>query len=141
MDDPLLPNAGDLNLSEVWNGLYSYPHTRPPVHFLAELSELDGWLAGVIEERSDAGDDAGSMIGATLQGRRTARSVMFLKTYDRMSRFSDAVQYQGELNGDATEIEGRWTTAGWSGTFLMIRSGAGEEAITRSVRRTIAVKG
>ena len=141
MDDPLLPDAGDTNLSGVWNGLYSYPRTRPPVHFVVELSELDSWLSGVIEEGSDDGDDAGSMIGATLQGRRTGRSVTFLKTYDRMTRLRDAVQYQGEVNGDGTEIEGRWVTRGWSGSFLMIRSAAGEEAITRSVREAVRAKG
>ncbi len=141
MADSPFPDAGDSNLSGIWNGLYSYPRTRPPVHFVAELSELDGWLSGVIEERSDDDDDAGGMIGATLQGRRTGRTVTFLKTYDRMTRLRDAVQYQGEVNGDGTEIEGRWTTVGWSGAFLMIRSGAGEEARTRSVLETTKAKG
>jgi hypothetical protein len=51
------------------------------------------------------------------------------ETYDRPDVFHQSpVLYDGALNGDATEIEGRWTIVKvWSGKFLMIRS-PGQEA-------------
>jgi hypothetical protein len=67
--------------------------------------------------------------------------VTFLKTYDQPNRIRDAVHYAGEVNGDGTEIEGQWTTRGWSGTFLMIRSSAVADAITRSVKERVPAKG
>ncbi|QKC83782.1 hypothetical protein EB232_21225 [Mesorhizobium sp. NZP2077] len=46
-----------------------------------------------------------------------------MKTYDNVKRNAHAIEYDGVLNGDATEIEGAWRITGyWSGTFLMIRS-------------------
>ncbi len=112
-----------LDLSGVWQGVYSYPVSRKPVSFVATLSETGGWLTGATEETGTVGDARGLTISATLQGRRTGRSVTFLKTYDGAYRGYDSVQYTGEVNEDGIEIEGRWTVrSNWSGTFLMIRS-------------------
>ena len=44
----------------------------------------------------------------------------------------DSIDYNGTLNGDGTEIEGRWSIRSvWSGKFLMIRSAGKEEAVAR----------
>jgi hypothetical protein len=117
-------DAGALDLSGVWHGQYSYPRNRAPVPFVATLTESNGWLTGATEETGVAGDARGLTITATLQGRRTGRSVTWLKIYDGSFRLYDSVQYAGDINGDGTEIEGRWTVPGsWSGKFLMIRFG------------------
>jgi hypothetical protein len=116
------PEAENLNLIGVRSGLYSYPHGGHPVAFAATLTEISGWLSGTMEEVATAGPARGRTIRATLQGRRTGGSVTFLKSYDDLPPGYDTVHYAGEVNHDATEIDGRWTIPGsWSGTFLMIR--------------------
>jgi hypothetical protein len=113
-------DADGVNLSGVWHGVYNYPVNRPPVPFVATLIETDTWLAGETTETSTRARDAGAVLIAQLDGRRTGRAVKFVKFY---KNFHDTgVQYAGTLNDDATEIDGRWTIPGnWSGTFLMIR--------------------
>ena len=49
-----------------------------------------------------AGDARGLTITATLQGRRTGRSVTWLKIYDGSFRLYDSVQYAGDINGDGS---------------------------------------
>ena len=111
------------DLSGEWRGLYSYARGKDPVHFAAVLRDTDGWLTGTTSETGTAGDAAGLTISASLQGRRTGRSVTFLKIYHGNFRRYDTVHYAGEVSADGTEIEGRWTIPGnSSGTFLMIRT-------------------
>jgi hypothetical protein len=43
------------------------------------------------------------------------------------------VEYDGTLNGDATEIAGHWYVDGARGRFVMTRAGAIEEAELRMV--------
>jgi hypothetical protein len=84
------------------------------------------------------GSSAGKTITATLQGRRTRRSVTFLKTYDAVPAGYDAVRYEGDVNGDGTEIEGRWTVPGsWSGKFLMTRAGQVGIALVQKVEEKV----
>ncbi len=48
------------------------------------------------------------------------------------------VSYEGVLNGDATEIEGRWRIGdGTTGKFLMIRSGGKAVAVERKKRAKV----
>ncbi len=128
-----------LDLSGLWQGLYSYPQGRGrnPVSFSAKLKDADGWLDGATSEVGEVGAARGLTISATLQGRRTGRSVTFLKTYDGEFRGYDAVQYAGEVRDGGDEIEGRWTVPGsWSGAFLMIRtSPAPAQQAAREVAR------
>jgi hypothetical protein len=109
------------NLTGVWNGLYSYPD-GVSVSFVATLIESGSSLTGSTHEPSMLGN--GNTANATLAGARLASSVTFVKTYDRAELlYRDPVDYDGILNGDATEIEGRWSIrATWSGRFLMIRA-------------------
>ncbi|MGB6175002.1 MAG: hypothetical protein WBF43_01390 [Methylocella sp.] len=112
-----------LNLSGQWQGRFSYAtNKREPVSFVAALSEHDSRLNGEIEETGAVADAAGQTLHATVQGRRLGRSVKFLKVYrDSFHRYG-SVQYEGEVNDDATEIAGWWTVPGsWSGRFVMIR--------------------
>jgi len=113
--------AGAENLTGVWNGLYTYPHGGS-VSFVATLIDSGGSFSGTVHEPCIF---RGNTIYAMLAGSRQGSAVSFLKTYEKSAgaSYSAPVQYEGALNGDATEIEGRWTIrgVGLSGKFLMIR--------------------
>lgn len=133
MDQP--GTSSPLNLTGVWHGLYSYPVAMPSVPFVATLSDQGSWFDGVTEETGTVGDAVGRMLTASLQGRRSDRSVTMLKIYHGPSADYDSVHYSGELNEDGTEINGTWrVSATWSGTFLMIR----QRAIAREESRETA---
>jgi len=124
--------VGERNLTGIWNGLYTYPHGRS-TSFVATLIETAGSLSGTTHEPSTSGDAAGTTLLAALSGSRCDSAVTFTKRYDPPgpSTFSPVV-YEGALNADGTEIEGRWIIAQvWSGKFLMIRSTGQEMAVTR----------
>jgi hypothetical protein len=130
MDQP--DTASPLNLTGVWHGLYSYAVAMPSVSFVATLSDQGGWFDGTTEEVGSVGDAVGRTLTASLQGRRSGRSITMLKIYHRASAHYDSVRYAGELNEDGTEIAGTWrVAANWSGTFLMVRSGTTETAATK----------
>src|SRR5262245_20897292 len=111
--------AGEQNLTGVWHGLYSYADGAS-VSFVATLIQSGSSLTGSIHEPSIVG---GKTATATLAGSRQASAVAFVKTYDEAGLlYQNSVHYDGALNGDATEIEGRWTIRPiLSGKFLMIR--------------------
>jgi hypothetical protein len=109
------------NLTGVWNGLYSYPDGRS-VTFVATLIDGGSTLSGSTHEPCVGGDCPSATLLATLMGSRSGSSVTFRKTYEAVDPRWGTVNYQGTLNADATEIEGRWSIPGaWSGKFLMIR--------------------
>jgi hypothetical protein len=64
-----------------------------------------------------------------LAGGRSGSAVTFVKRYEPPGYGYDTVAYEGSVNADATEIDGRWRVQGISGTFLMIRSGKPAEAV------------
>jgi hypothetical protein len=68
---------------------------------------------------------------AAIGGHRSGSSVSFIKRYEPSSCDYDTVFYEGTVNADATEIDGRWRLPGamGSGTFLMVRSGDTVEAV------------
>jgi hypothetical protein len=103
------------------------------VPFVAHLSEQQATLSGTTEETGTYGAAQGIKIGATLQGRRDARAVTFLKLYDGRHEGYDSVQYEGRLNADSSEIAGRWRIpGGWSGSFLMIRKTGAKAAAAKA---------
>jgi hypothetical protein len=114
---------GGRNLTGVWNGLYTYADGRS-TSFVATLIEAGGTLTGTTHEPSTLGGNITATLYACLVGSRRDFSVTFTKTYDRPDAFHESpILYEGALNGDGTEIEGRWTIVKiWSGKFLMIRS-------------------
>jgi hypothetical protein len=110
------------NLTGVWNGLYTYRDGRS-TSFVATLIESGGSLSGTTHEPDTRGTP-GAVLYATLTGARSDLAVTFVKTYERPDIFHrSSVRYEGVLNGENTEIEGRWTIMRfWSGKFLMVRS-------------------
>jgi hypothetical protein len=87
-------------------------------------------LSGSTHEPNVLG--AGTLV-ASLAGSRHQGAVSFIKTYDKAGpQYEYPIRYEGVLNGDATEIEGRWLIGdGSSGKFLMIRSTGKAVAVER----------
>jgi len=123
-----LPNLD--NLTGIWHGLYTYPRALQRVLFDATLIESGAWLSGSTHEICGSGPAKGQTICATLLGKRRAGLVTFTKTYDGSAPGHGVVEYEGMLNADASEIEGRWSIRrNWSGKFLMIRSTGKTQAV------------
>ena len=121
-------HAGEQNLTGIWNGLYNYPNGRS-TSFVATLLDSGGALSGTTHEPGSLG----GMLYASLAGSRNDSAVGFTKTYDRPGLLHrKPIVYEGTLNGDATEIEGRWTIQEvWSGKFMMVRSGGQAASVER----------
>jgi hypothetical protein len=127
-----MSEQGKVNLTGIWNGLYTYPQLGKSVSFVATLIETVSWLSGSTHEPCVFGDGVGSTLYASLLGSRRSRSVLFRKTYESASPDYSLVEYEGTLSGDGNEISGRWAISpGWSGSFLMIRSGGQSASRTR----------
>ena len=129
---------GAQNLTGVWNGLYTYPGGMS-VAFVATLIEAGSHLSGSIHEPCVAAICLSDTMYATLSGSRQGNAVTFIKTYDGAGPdYQNPVAYEGRLNGDATEIEGRWIIRGLlSGTFLMIRSAGRAETVERKAEEKV----
>jgi hypothetical protein len=110
------------SLTGVWQGIYSYPvGGLPTVPFTATLFEAGSSLTGSVHEECRMN---GATLLFSLSGSRQGTAVGFAKTYQGQSPYYGTIAYQGAVNADATEIEGRWTIPGdWSGRFHMTRSG------------------
>lgn len=118
------------NLTGIWNGLYTYADGRS-TSFVATLIEAGATLCGTTHEPGTS--SSVTTLFANLTGSRLGSAVTFTKTYeapDIMHR--SPILYEGVLNADATEIEGRWTIISiWSGKFLMVRSAGAEVKAAR----------
>jgi hypothetical protein len=120
------------DLSGVWRGIFTYPHSLPPENFIATLVDRGGALAGETEE---IGRD-GEVFTALIAGRRAGDAVRFVKTYD--DRHQAPVHYEGTLDPEATEIAGTWRIAGsWSGSFVMVRPAGKVEEVERKVAESV----
>jgi len=123
------------NLTGVWNGLYTYS-SGLSVSFVATLIESGSGLFGSTHEPDVLG--WGGTLTANLTGSQHGSAIAFVKVYDDAGEWYQPVNYEGALNGDASEIEGRWRIAdGSAGKFLMIRSPGKEVAVER--KRTVRV--
>jgi hypothetical protein len=113
------------SLTGVWQGIYDYPRgAGPTTPFTATLIEAGQSLSGSVHEQCLMHGSPNQTLFATLLGARRDSAVSFVKTYDGSNPAYTTVVYDGTLNEEATEIEGRWTVPrNWSGKFLMIRSG------------------
>jgi hypothetical protein len=122
------------SLTGIWQGLYSYPLFREPVFFVATLIQSGVMLSGTIHESEVGRSGAPLKLFASISGSKHENAVLFAKTYNGSGGWDHAVHYDGILNGDATEIEGRWEIKDdWSGRFLMIRTPGTTERIARQV--------
>ena len=113
------------SLTGVWNGTYVQSRIGM-VTFLATLIETGGALGGNVTEPCVRPDCvAGGTHNAAIDGHRSGSAVSFVKRYELSGCGYDTVFYEGLVNADATEIDGRWQLprAMGSGTFLMVRSG------------------
>ena len=116
-------------LTGVWDGTFIQPGVGA-VTFLATLIEAGGALSGSMIEPCMMPGCPRSEHNAQLAGRRSGSAVSFVKRYEPPGYGYESVTYEGSVNADATEIDGRWRIPGISGTFLMIRSGKPAEAVT-----------
>ena len=116
-------------LTGVWDGTFIQPGVGA-VTFLATLIEAGGALSGSVTEPCMMPGCPRSEHNAQLAGRRSGSAVSFVKRYEPPGYGYESVTYEGSVNADATEIDGRWRIPGISGTFLMIRSGKPAEAVT-----------
>ena len=126
------------NLTGVWNGLYSYS-SGMSVSFVATLIDSGSALSGATHEPNVFGTTPGSTLTALLSGGRNASAINFVKTYDEAGTgHYYPVRYEGVLNGEATEIEGRWRIGdGTTGKFLMIRSEGKAVAVEKKKRAKV----
>lgn len=119
-------------LTGVWHGLYTYAGQPEPVYFMATLIDAGTSLTGATRESAVGERGAPLTLHAAIEGTHHASAVVFTKTYDGSGGWSHAVAYDGALNAERTEIEGRWTIgAKASGRFLMIRSQGASETVVR----------
>lgn len=118
------------NLTGVWDG--TYVQAQRGVTFLATLIDADGALGGnVTEPCMWAGCPSGSH-NASISGHRSGSVVSFIKRYEPSACSYDTVSYEGAVNTEETEIDGRWRIPGappFSGTFLMVRSTRPAQAV------------
>jgi hypothetical protein len=117
------------NLTGVWDGTFVQPQVGM-VTFLATLIDSGGALGGNVTEPCILpGCLVGGTHNASIAGHRSGSAVSFIKRYEPSGCGYDAVTYEGVVNTDATEIDGRWRLPGLSGTFLMVRSTKPAEAV------------
>ena len=118
------------NLTGVWDGTYTQPGVGI-VTFLATLIEAGGALGGNVTEPCATPGCPLSTHNASIAGHRSGSAVSFIKRYEPPGHGYDTVSYEGTVNADATEIDGRWRLPGTttSGTFLMVRSTQPAESV------------
>jgi hypothetical protein len=111
------------SLTGVWDGTYTQPGVGI-VTFLATLIESGGALGGSVTEPCATPGCPLSTHNASVAGHRSGSAVSFVKRYEPPGYGYDTVSYEGTVNADATEIDGRWKLPGTttSGTFLMVRA-------------------
>src|SRR5258706_9906225 len=111
------------NLTGVWDGTFVQPQVGM-VTFLATLIESGGALGGNVTEPCILSDCPLKTHNASIAGHRSGSAVSFVKRYEPPGYGYDTVSYEGSVNAEATEIDGRWRLPGTSlsGTFLMVRS-------------------
>jgi hypothetical protein len=126
------------SLAGPWSGEYGYDVAagRRNVPFNAMLGDAEGTLSGFIDEPNTFADPAAERLFATIDGRRSGRDVMFVKTYDGTGNARHSVHYRGEANADFTRIDGVWRVSWLRGPFYMTRSAAAvEDEVERQAER------
>ena len=129
------------SLTGVWDGTFIQPGVGA-VTFLATLIEAGGALSGSVTEPCMMPGCPRSEHNAQLAGSRSGSAVSFVKRYEPPGYGYSTVFYEGSVNADATEIDGRWklSDSPATGTFLMIRSGPPPQAVVVEERKTEPVR-
>jgi hypothetical protein len=98
------------------------------VSFVATLIESGSSLSGTTHEVEPWAP--GVTLCASISGTRLGSAVEFVKNYDTL--YPESIAYDGILNNDRTEIQGRWFIAKkLSGTFRMIRPASKARSASR----------
>ena len=122
------------SLTGVWDGTYVQSQIGI-VTFLATLIDSGGALGGNVTEPCILPSClVGGTHNASIVGHRSGSAVSFIKRYEPSGCGYDTVFYEGVVNADATEIDGRWRLPGLSGTFLMVRSTKPAQSIAAEER-------
>jgi hypothetical protein len=124
------------SLTGVWDGTFVQPGAGV-VTFLATLIESGGALSGNVTEPCISFGCPLSTHNASIAGHRSGSAVSFVKRYEPPGYGYDTVFYEGVVNADTTEIDGRWRVQGtpsFSGTFLMVRSSQPAQSVAAEER-------
>jgi hypothetical protein len=121
------------DLTGVWDGSYVQPGAGM-VTFTATLIESGGAISGSVTEPCMMPACPLSTHNASIAGQRSGSNVSFVKRYEPPGYGYGTVLYEGTVNADATEIDGRWRVLGGSGAFLMVRASRKARAITTEVQ-------
>ena len=132
--------SGADDLGGDWIGFYNYPFPHPPTRFEAAIRDSGGLISGITTESGDSPDCQGMTLQAVIEGRHEGGILWFVKTYDYLERAGDPVHYEGTIQADGDEIEGRWTIAAdFSGTFMMMRKRREEAAEERKLDEKVPI--
>jgi hypothetical protein len=113
-----------------WHGRYTYLDGGEGEAFEADLIESQDAIIGTTTETSNLHDGFQGARRATISGSRNGSIVSFVKHYARGHGHDQPIKYDGEVNDDATEIEGIWRIdRNAFGRFLMIRDLAMPHAV------------
>lgn len=121
------------DLTGVWDGSYIQPGVGM-ITFTATLVETAGALSGSVTEPCMTPGCPLSTHDSWIAGHRSGSAVSFVKHYEPPGYGYDRVTYEGTVNAETTEIDGRWRLPGHSGSFLMIRSSKPAQAVTTEKR-------
>jgi hypothetical protein len=123
------------SLTGVWDGTFVQRQVGM-VTFLATLIDSGGALAGNVTEPCTVPGCPLSTHNASITGHRSGSTVSFIKRYEPPGHGYGTVSYEGSVNAEATEIDGRWKLPGTtaSGTFLMVRSTKPAESVATDER-------
>jgi hypothetical protein len=123
------------SLTGVWDGTFVQRQVGM-VTFLATLIASGGALAGNVTEPCTVPGCPVSTHNASIAGHRSGSAVSFIKRYEPPGHGYNTVSYEGSVNAEATEIDGRWKLPGTtaSGTFLMVRSSKPAESVAAEER-------
>ncbi|WP_407166308.1 hypothetical protein [Bradyrhizobium sp. ORS 111] len=122
-------------LTGIWDGSYVQPGAGV-VTFLATLIETGDALGGSVTEPCMTPACPIITHNASIAGHRSGSAVSFVKRYEPSGYGYDTVHYDGAVNAEATEIDGRWKIMGtsFSGTFLMVCATRPAESVTSDER-------
>src|SRR4029453_8815349 len=94
-------------LTGVWDGTFLQPGVGT-ITFLATLIETGSALTGSVTEPCMSPGCPIATHNASISGSRSGSAVSFVKRYQPPGYGYTHVFYEGTVNADATEIDGRW---------------------------------
>ena len=104
------------DLSGVWYGSFTADRGDQANGFIAVLEERHGTLTGTITEPGGV-----DVRRASVAGQRGGTTIAFVKQYDGRCGWHHSVDYTGQVDGEGTQVAGRWIVEGLTGSFTMQR--------------------